>query len=59
MWFIVGKIGDAVAPLAQASDTALKVQEMNVKITNQLDSIARNLGIAVQNTGGSGLAPAG
>jgi len=47
MWFIVGKIGDAVSPLASASDTALEVQEMNVRITNQLDSIARSLGYRV------------
>jgi len=61
MWFIVGKIGDAVAPLAQSSETALKVQEMNVKITNQLDSIMRQMGYqpAPDISGGSGLAPAG
>jgi len=61
MWFIVGKIGEAVAPLATASDTALKVQEMNVKITNQLDNIARSLGVKVQEVSPetSGLAPAG
>ena len=61
MWFIVGKIGDAVAPLAQSSETALKVQEMNVKITNQLDSIMRQMGYqpAQDISGGSGLAPAG
>ena len=60
MWFIVGKIGDAVAPLSTASDTSLKVQEMNVKITNQLDSIARNLGVRTSEieVSESGLAPA-
>ena len=61
MWFIVGKIGDAVAPLADASDNALKVQEMNMKITNQLDSVARNLGLRTNEVvveGGSGLVPA-
>ena len=58
MWFIVGKIGDAVAPLAQSSETALKVQEMNIKITNQLDSIARNMGYSSISSGGSGITPA-
>jgi len=59
MWFIVGKIGDAVAPLSQSSDTALKVQEMNVKITNQLESVAKNLGIRIQEIEtNSGLVPA-
>jgi len=60
MWFIVGKIGDAVAPLAQSSETALKVQEMNIKITNQLDSITRNMGYAPVTTisGGTGITPA-
>lgn len=60
MWFIVGKIGDAVAPLAQSSETALKVQEMNIKITNQLDSITRNMGYGpvTDTSGGSGITPA-
>ena len=44
IWFIVGQIGDAVAPLSQSTETALKVQQMNVEITNKLDSIARSLG---------------
>jgi len=58
MWFIVGKIGDAVAPLGLSSETSLRVQEMNLQITNQLDNIARNLGIktAEINTG-TGLEP--
>lgn len=61
MWFIVGKIGEAVAPLAQASETALQVQEMNLKITNQLDSIARQMGYSpvTEIAGGSGITPAG
>jgi len=60
MWFIVGEIGDAVAPLAQSSETALKVQEMNIKITNQLDSITRNMGYGpvTDISGGSGITPA-
>ena len=58
MWFIVGKIGSAVEPLAQSSETALKVQEMNVKITNQLENILRQMGYNTDTTGGSGLKPA-
>jgi len=60
MWFIVGKIGDAVAPLSTAADTSLKVQEMNVQITSKLEAVARALGHEVGNieTGGSGLVPA-
>ena len=60
MWFIVGKIGDAVAPLAESSDTALKVQEMNLKITNQLDSMTRQMGCSpvTEIPGGSGIIPA-
>lgn len=57
MWFIVGKIGKAVEPLAQSSETALKVQEMNIKITNQLDNIARSLGIKTQEVP-TGIIPA-
>jgi len=61
MWFIVGKIGDAVAPLGVSAETSLKIQETNADITNKLDSIARALGHEIQNTdtGGSGLVPAG
>ena len=60
LWFIVGKIGDAVAPLSAASDNALKVQEANIRITNQLEQITRNMGITTTtDTGGSGLQEAG
>jgi hypothetical protein len=59
IWFIVGKIGDAVAPLAQSSEIALKVQEMNIQITNQLENIVRQGGYQPVTQGGSGLAPAG
>lgn len=59
MWFIVGKIGDAVAPLAQSSETALKIQETNARITSQLESIARQMGYKPNIIdGGSGLVPA-
>ncbi len=60
IWFIVGKIGEAVAPLGEAAETALEVQDMNLAITNQLAEITRNMGYApiTETTGGSGLAPA-
>jgi len=60
MWFIVGKIGDAVAPLSTATDTSLKIQEMNMQITSKLEAVSRALGHEVSNieTGGSGLVPA-
>ena len=61
MWFIVGKIGDAVAPLSVSAETSLRIQETNADITNKLDSIARSLGHEIQDIqdGGSGLIPAG
>jgi len=58
MWFIVGKIGDAVAPLAQSTTQALEIQKANADITGKLASIVEKLGIT-STTGGSGLVPAG
>lgn len=60
MWFIVGKIGDATAPLAQSSENALKIQEANDKTISKLDSLIRALGYLPKDveTGGSGLQPA-
>jgi len=57
MWFIVGKIGDAVAPLSQSADLAMKVQESNIIITSKLEGIVNNLA-RVSTSGGSGLVPA-
>ena len=60
MWFIVGKIGDAVAPLGLSTETALKIQESNVRITAKLEAVANALGHNIQDieSGGSGLTPA-
>lgn len=55
MWFIVGKIGDAVAPLAESSKIALDIQKSNIEITDKLERIVNNL----MRGGGSGLAPGG
>ena len=62
MWFIVGKIGDAVAPLGKATDLSLQIQETNMKITARLESIARSLGQRIENISleqNTGLASAG
>jgi len=57
MWFIVGKIGDAVAPLAQSTTHALEIQKANADITSKLASIVEKLGIK-DISGGSGIVPA-
>lgn len=57
IWFIVGKIGEAVAPLAQATEMSLKIQESNAAITSKLVSITEKLGIAPLPD--SGIVPAG
>ena len=54
MWFIVGKIGEAVAPLSQSAELSLKIQESNSILISKLDSVVNNLG----RGGGSGLVPA-
>jgi len=62
MWFIVGKIGDVTAPLAQSGENAIKIQEANDKTIDKLDALIRSMGFLpseVVNDGGSGLAPAG
>ena len=56
MWFIVGKIGDAVAPLGTATTQALEIQKANAEITNKLVTVLENMGL---NDGGSGIVPAG
>jgi len=58
MWFIVGKIGDAVAPLGESTEKSLEIQQVNSEITSKLAVIIEKLGIN-QNTGGSGIVPAG
>jgi hypothetical protein len=54
MWFIVGKIGDAVAPLGQSAEIALKVQETNADTIEKLDRIINRLNLG----GNSGIQPA-
>jgi len=60
MWFIVGKIGEAVAPLGIATTNSMEIQEANIRITAQLESVARALGHSIEDigSGGSGLEPA-
>jgi len=57
MWFIVGKIGDAVEPLAQSTENAIKIQEANDKTLAKLDNLIRALGGIPDRVGdgGSGL----
>ena len=60
IWFIVGKIGDATAPLAISSENAVKIQEANDKTLVKLDNILRSMGyINTDTSGGSGLVSAG
>jgi len=54
MWFIVGKIGEAVAPLSQSAELSLEIQETNSILISKLESVVNNLG----RGGGSGLIPA-
>jgi len=59
MWFIVGKIGDAVAPLGHSTETAMEIQKMNMDITARLEAVARALGQEVNlDKTPSGLVPA-
>ena len=61
MWFIVGKIGEAVAPLAQSTELALKIQKSTDATIDKLDNLIRAMGQipTSSDSGGSGLAPAG
>ena len=54
MWFIVGKIGEAVAPLSQSAELSMQIQESNSILISKLESVVNNLG----RGGGSGLVPA-
>jgi TRAP-type C4-dicarboxylate transport system permease small subunit len=60
MWFIVGKIGDATAPLTQSNEIALKISENNMQVTARLDSLLRAMGYLEENKlpTGSGIIPA-
>ena len=63
LWFIVGKVGEAMAPLTTAGENAVQIQEANDKTLTKLDSLIRALGhipkeLEVQD-GGSGLVEAG
>lgn len=58
IWFIVGKVGDAVAPLGSVASQSVEIQKTNAEITARLASIVEKLGIKNVN-GGSGVIPAG
>jgi len=61
MWFFAGKIGEAVAPLAQSAENSVKIQEANDKTLDKLDNLIRALGHIPEqlNDEGSGIVPAG
>jgi len=56
MWFIIGKVGDATAPLAGANENAEKITELNLQLSERLDRISRNMGFT--EPGASGITPA-
>jgi hypothetical protein len=59
MWFIVGKIGEATAPLAQSQELNIKMQEAHTQTIQKLDSLIRAMGAMPEKfEGGSGLKPA-
>jgi uncharacterized membrane protein len=58
MWFLIGKIGDATAPLAEANKNQAEINEINLQITQRLDTIVRNLNIKEPTGTSSGLVPA-
>jgi len=65
MWFIVGKIGTAVEPLAQSTENAVKIQQANDATLSKLDNLIRALGYLpeqlsppIETQGGSGIVPA-
>jgi len=43
MWFIVGKIGEATAPLAISQETSQQIMESNAQVTSKLEGIVNNL----------------
>lgn len=57
MWFIVGKVGDAVAPLSAATKDAMAIQQANADITSKLAGLVERLGVSP--SGGSGIVPVG
>lgn len=58
-WLIIGKVGEATAPLAQAGENAVKIQEANDRTISRLDALIRVMGYVpkevVVDDGGSGL----
>lgn len=42
-WVLIGRIGEATAPLAQSQELSIKVQESNLQITSKLEGIINNL----------------
>ena len=60
IWFIVGKVGEAVEPLSASVENTVKIQKANADLIAKLDSVVRAMGyIPQQNIEPSGLVPAG
>ena len=60
IWFIVGKVGEAVEPLSASVENTVKIQKANANLIAKLDSVVRAMGyIPQQNIEPSGLVPAG
>jgi len=60
MWFIVGKIGEATAPLAGNQDKALELTIAQDKIIGKMDNLLRSLGkVNIDTDIESGIVPAG
>jgi hypothetical protein len=59
MWFIVGKIGEATAPLGQSTELTIKMQEAHERTIQKLDNLIRAMGHLPDSfKEGSGLVPA-
>jgi len=59
MWFIIGRIGSAMEPLAIAVNQNAQLTEANVQTSATLYNIINKLGLTAANATSSGIAPAG
>jgi len=62
-WLIVGRVGEATAPLEKSNEMSIKTLEIVERVMGKADAVLRSLGkipdtITINNTGGSGLVPA-
>ena len=57
IWFIVAQIGEALAPLTEATKLSLEIQKTNAEVTSKLEAITNALG-NFDVGGNKGLVPA-